>query len=262
MKKNKNKNEIIEMASDSIIEVKDLCKSYKTNKITVQALTNINLTMKKGEFIAIVGPSGSGKTTLINCLGALDYPDSGQIIYNINNNGGGQDITKMDHEDQKNMRLNKIGLIFQFYNLFPVITAYENVELPMLIAKKKIQDRKKRVKVLLDLVGLSERMEHFPTQMSGGEQQRVTVARALINQPLIIIADEPTGELDTETTLQIIKIFLQIKQAGHSILMVTHNMRIAYAADRILTLVDGKISAEILGGKPIEELYDDDVGGI
>ena len=261
MRQKKKKNDIVEMASDSILEVKDLCKSYKTRKITVNALTNINLTMKKGEFVAIVGPSGSGKTTLINCLGALDFPDSGQIIYNINN-GDGHDIAKMNHKEQKNMRLNKIGLIFQFYNLFPVVTVYENVELPMLIAKKKIQERKKRVKALLDLVGLGERMEHFPTQMSGGEQQRVTIARALINEPLIIIADEPTGELDTETTLQIIKIFLQIKQAGHSILMVTHNMRIAYAADRILTLVDGKITAETLGGKPMEEIYKDDVGGI
>ena len=250
------------MASDSILEVKNLCKSYKTREITVNALTNINLTMKKGEFVAIVGPSGSGKTTLINCLGALDFPDSGQIIYNINNHGEGHDITKMNHEEQKNMRLNKIGLIFQFYNLFPVITAYENVELPMLIAKKKIQERKKRVKALLDLVGLKERMEHFPTQMSGGEQQRVTIARALINEPLIILADEPTGELDTETTIQIMKIFLQIQKAGHSILMVTHNMRIAKVTDRILTLVDGKITAETIGGKPIEEIYNDDVGGI
>jgi len=143
-----------------------------------------------------------------------------------------------------------------------VVTVYENVELPMLLAKKKIQERKKRVKTLLDLVGLGERMEHFPTQLSGGEQQRVTVARALVNEPLIIIADEPTGELDTETTLQIIKIFLQLKQAGHSILMVTHNLRIAYAADRILTLVDGKITAETIGGIPIEKIYNEDVGEI
>ena len=262
MRQKKIKKELIEMEKDSILEVKGLYKSYTTNNVTVHALRNINLKIKKGEFVAVVGPSGSGKTTLVNCLGALDFADSGEIIYNISYNGEGSDISKMNSVEQKNMRLNKIGLIFQFYNLFPVITAYENVELPMLIAKKKIQVRKKRVKALLELVGLKERMEHYPTQMSGGEQQRVTIARALINEPLIIIADEPTGELDTETTMQIMKIFLQIKNAGHSILMVTHNMRIASATDRILTLEDGKITNDTLGGKPIEEIYKDDLGDI
>lgn len=241
---------------DIVLKVKNLSKTYVTNSIKVEALKDINLEVKKGEFIAIVGPSGAGKTTLINCLGALDFPDSGSIVYN--NDGIERDITTMSYSEQKDMRLNKIGLIFQFYNLFPVITAYENVELPMIIAKKNSKENEGRVKELLELVGLSKRMYHYPTQMSGGEQQRVTIARSLANSPLILLADEPTGELDTETTLKIIKIFLQLKEQGNSILIVTHNSRIAQAADRIITILDGKIMGENAGGRPIEQLFGDE----
>lgn len=257
--KRKNKKQIqFEMENDLVLDVRNLSKTYTTNEIKVDALKNVNLHIKKGEFIAIVGPSGSGKTTLINCLGALDFPNSGQIIYNLHGDGKGYDIVQVKAIDQKNMRLNKIGLIFQFYNLFPVITAFENVELPMLIAKKNLKIRKERVEKLLYMVGLGQRMEHYPTQMSGGEQQRVTIARSLVNDPLILLADEPTGELDTETTIEIIKIFLEIKKSGHSIIMVTHNQRIAEVADRILSLVDGEIIMEKPGGKNVADIYNEE----
>ena len=240
---------------DIILIVKDLTKTYRIGNSTITALNRVNLTIRKGEFIAIVGPSGSGKTTLINCLGALDYPDSGKIIYNVNAEGMGLDIMLMTNKQHKKMRLNKIGLIFQFYNLFPILTAYENVELPMILDKKDSNIRKEKVTNLLKRVGLEERMHHLPAQMSGGEQQRVTIARALVNDPLIILADEPTGELDTETTTSIIKLFLDLKNAGESIIMVTHNRRIAEVADRIITLTDGEFTDEKNGGMPIEEIY-------
>ena len=223
----------------------------------ITALNKINLQIKKGEFVAIVGPSGAGKTTLINCLGALDFPDSGAIIYNMDGAGTGKDISKMTNKEHKEMRLRRIGLIFQFYNLFPILTAYENVELPMLLDKKSRKNAEEKVENLLKLVGLGERMHHKPTQLSGGEQQRVTVARSMVNDPLILLADEPTGELDTETTTQIIKTFLELRDAGQSILMVTHNFRIAETADRIITLSDGKITNEKKGGKPLEEIWND-----
>ncbi len=240
---------------DIILIVKDLTKTYRIANSTITALNRVNLTIRKGEFIAIVGPSGSGKTTLINCLGALDYPDSGKIIYNVNAEGMGLDIMLMTNKQHKKMRLNKIGLIFQFYNLFPILTAYENVELPMILDKKDSNIRKEKVTNLLKRVGLEERMHHLPAQMSGGEQQRVTIARALVNDPLIILADEPTGELDTETTTSIIKLFLDLKNAGESIIMVTHNRRIAEVADRIIRLTDGEFTDEKNGGMPIEEIY-------
>ena len=238
-----------------VLDVHDLTKTYTVGNSTITALKKINLTVRKGEFIAVVGPSGAGKTTLINCLGALDFPDSGKIIYNVNAKGLGLDVTQMTNKQHKKMRLRKIGLIFQFYNLFPILTAYENVELPMVLNKKDPKEREEKIKNLLKRIGLDERMEHLPTQMSGGEQQRVTIARALVNEPLIILADEPTGELDTETTTNIMKIFLELKNAGESILMVTHNRRIAEVADRIITLTDGKFVGEESGGKPVEEIY-------
>ncbi|MFX0082455.1 MAG: ABC transporter ATP-binding protein [Candidatus Hodarchaeota archaeon] len=245
----------VEVDPNIVLTVKDLVKTYTVGNSTITALNKVNLTVRKGEFIAIVGPSGSGKTTLINCLGALDFPDSGEIIYNVDAKGMGLDIMHMTNKQHKKMRLRKIGLIFQFYNLFPILTAFENVELPMVIDKKNPKLREEKVKSLLKRIGLVDRMEHLPTQMSGGEQQRVTVARALVNDPLIILADEPTGELDTETTTNIMKIFLDLKNTGESILMVTHNVRIAEVADRIITLTDGEFTGEKKGGKSIEDIY-------
>ncbi|MFX1502105.1 MAG: ABC transporter ATP-binding protein [Promethearchaeota archaeon] len=255
LKKKELKNYSYELDSSIILKVKGLTKIYNSNGYTVEALKNVNLKIKKGEFVAIIGPSGSGKTTLVNLLGALDFPTSGEVIYNIDNNNEGRDITKMNSKDHKEMRLRKIGLIFQFYNLFPILTAYENVELPMVISKKNSVERKKRVEELLALVGLGKRIDHLPSQLSGGEMQRVAIARSLSNKPLILIADEPTGELDTDTSKQIIKIFLELKNKGQSIIMVTHNSRIAETADRIITLKDGEIINERIGGKSLEDIW-------
>jgi len=246
-----------EIDPNLVLDVKNLTKKYLLGDYTIMALNNVNLQVKKGEFVAVVGPSGAGKTTLINCLGALDFPDEGKIIYNIDGKGNGSDITKMTDKEHKEMRLHQIGLIFQFYNLFPILTAFENVELPTVLAGVSEKKRYERVKRLLKIVGLDHRMDHLPTQMSGGEQQRVTVARSLSNEPLLLLADEPTGELDTETTTQIVEIFLKFKDLGQSILMVTHNRRIAETADRILTLTDGEIVEERKGGKPLREIWYD-----
>lgn len=243
--------------SNLVLDVRGLTKIYPLGDYNVTALDDVNLQVKKAELVAIVGPSGSGKSTLISCLGALDFPNSGRIIYNIDGKGTGMDIAKMNSNQHKEMRLHQIGLIFQFYNLFPILTAYENVELPMLLGGKTKDESKDRVEELLSIVGLGERMYHKPTQLSGGEQQRVTVARSMANNPLILLADEPTGELDTETSSQIAKIFLDLKAAGQSILMVTHNIRIAETADRIVTLTDGQIVDERLSGKSIEEIWQD-----
>lgn len=239
-----------------VLDIRNLKKSYALGDYTVHAINDTNLQIKKGEFVALVGPSGSGKTTLINCLGALDFPDSGQIVYNIDGKGRGSDMVKMTDKEHKEMRLHRIGLIFQFYNLFPILTAYENVELPILLAKKDPKKLAPRIKELFKMVGLEGRMHHKPTQMSGGEQQRVTVARSLVNEPLILLADEPTGELDTETTAQIIRIFLKLRDEGQTIIMVSHNRRIAETADRVITLTDGKIISEHKGGKSLEEVWD------
>lgn len=256
--KTKNQhNQFYEIDSNVVLDVRDLTKIYTLSDYKVVALNKVNLQINKGEIVAVVGPSGSGKTTLINCIGALDFPTSGKIIYNIDGKGTGRDIAIMDYKEHKDMRLRKIGLIFQFFNLFPILSAYENVELPMIIAKKKKEERKNRVTELLRMVGLERRMYHLPSQLSGGELQRVAIARSLSNDPSLIIADEPTGELDTETSSQIIRIFLKLRDAGHSILMVTHNLRIAETADRIMTLTDGIITNERKGGKSIEDIWND-----
>jgi len=243
--------------SDLVLDVRNLTKIYTIGDYTITALDRVDLQIKKGELVAIVGPSGAGKTTLINCLGALDFPDAGQVIYNIDGRGTGSDITTMTDKEHKQIRLHEIGFIFQFYNLFPILTAYENVELPALLAKKSSADIEEKVNELLSVVGLGARMHHKPTQMSGGEQQRVTVARSMVNEPLILLADEPTGELDTETTTQIMKIFLELRDKGQSILMVTHNRRIAEIADRIITITDGQLVSERQGGKRLAEIWND-----
>ncbi|KKM73671.1 hypothetical protein LCGC14_1408100, partial [marine sediment metagenome] len=171
----------VRMDPDTVLVAENLMKTYTIgSSTTITALNNVNLSIKKGEFVAIVGPSGSGKTTLINCLGALDFPDSGKIIYNVDGKGMGLDLAEMTNKQHKKIRLRKIGLIFQFYNLFPILTAFENVELPMIIDKKSPKEREERVKYLLKRIGLGERMDHLPSQLSGGEQQRVTISRALV----------------------------------------------------------------------------------
>jgi len=225
----------------AMIQVFDLTKVYNiTEGIEVRALNGVSLDVTKGEFVSVMGPSGSGKTTLLNMIGALDNPTSGAVYINKTN------VAHMNDEQRTNLRLKEIGFIFQFYNLVPVLSTYENVELPMLFAAKPEKERKRVVDSLLDLVGLSEKRNHLPSELSGGEQQRVAIARSLSNEPSIIIADEPTGELDTVHGMEIITLLRDLnKELNQTILMVTHDPMVGALADRLLKMRDGKIVESI-----------------
>jgi putative ABC transport system ATP-binding protein len=233
-----------EMNPNAMIQVFDLTKVYHiTEGVEVRALNGVSLDVTKGEFVSVMGPSGSGKTTLLNMIGALDNPTSGAVYINRTN------VAHMNDEQRTNLRLKEIGFIFQFYNLVPVLSAYENVELPMLFAAKPEKERKRMVNNLLDLVGLNEKKNHLPSELSGGEQQRVAIARSLANEPSILIADEPTGELDTAHGMEIITLLRDLnKELNQTILMVTHDPMVGALADRLLKMRDGKI-IESIGAK-------------
>ena len=224
----------------SMIQVFDLTKVYHMGEFEVHALAGVNMKIEKGEFVSVMGPSGSGKTTLLNMIGALDNPSDGEVFIN------GINVAYMNDEEQTNLRLNNIGFIFQFYNLVPVLTAYENVELPLIFAEQPEELRKERSTKFLKLVGLEDRMNHLPAELSGGEQQRVAVARSLANNPALLIADEPTGELDTKKGMEIINLLHDLnKELKQTILMVTHDPQIGRLADRLLKMRDGKIIDEV-----------------
>ncbi len=238
--KEEEKNYTLE--PDAMIQSFELKKHYAvTDGIVVKALDGVSAVVKKGEFVSVMGPSGSGKTTLLNMIGALDSPSSGAVYIN------GINIAKMDENQRTNMRLNQIGFIFQFYNLVPVLTAYENVELPMLFANKTEEQRKTNVNKFLDIVGLKDKKDFLPSELSGGEQQRVAIARALTNEPAIILADEPTGELDTKMGMEIINLLRDLnKRLNQTILMVTHDPDIGALAEKTLRMRDGKIIETII----------------
>ncbi|MHA1311177.1 MAG: ABC transporter ATP-binding protein [Candidatus Helarchaeota archaeon] len=222
---------------ENIVEIRNLYKKYQLGDLEIFALKNINMSIKNGEILAIMGPSGSGKTTLLNLIGCLDTPTSGKIYIN------GEDITELNKKELVKLRRFYLAHIFQFYNLIPFMTAIDNVELPMLIAGKiKKHDRLKRAEYLLKIVGLNKRIYHKPDELSGGEQQRVAIARALANDPLLILADEPTGDLDEDTGIKIIKILCDIiKKERKTLVMVTHDSMIASFASRILKLKSGSL---------------------
>ena len=226
----------------TMIQTFNLTKIYNiTEGIEIRALDDVSIDIKKGEFVSVMGPSGSGKTTLLNMIGALDNPTSGVVYINRTN------IAHMNDKQRTNLRLKEIGFIFQFYNLVPVLTAYENVELPMLFAGRTKQEINKNVNKFLDLVGLSEKKDHLPSELSGGEQQRVAIARALCNEPSILIADEPTGELDTKMGMEIIKLLRELnRELNQTILMVTHDPSVGALAERMLKMRDGKIIETII----------------
>ncbi|MFX1365974.1 MAG: ABC transporter ATP-binding protein [Promethearchaeota archaeon] len=246
MKKSKKSKETVsviqetrnyDLKPDAIIQTFDLTKIYNiTEGIEIRALNGVSISIKKGEFISVMGPSGSGKTTLLNMIGALDNPSSGAVFIN------GTNIAHMEDEKRTELRLKEIGFIFQFYNLVPVLSAYENVELPMVFAGRPKQKIEENVNKFLDLVGLSNKKDHLPSELSGGEQQRVAIARALCNEPSILIADEPTGELDTKMGMEIVNLLRELnKELNQSILMVTHDPMIGALAERMLKMRDGKI---------------------
>ena len=220
-----------------IIETRDLKKTYTLGKIEVNALNGVNVSVEEGEFVAIMGPSGSGKSTFLNMAGMLDVATSGEIYLN------GKDITKMGEHERVEYRLRNIGFVFQFFNLFMELTALENVMFPMMLSDHPFY--KERAEELLDTVGLRSRINHLPSELSGGEQQRVTIARALANQPKLLLTDEPTANLDTRTTKEIIELFIRLNKEQHqTIIMVTHNPELGAKADRIIHFRDGKVVEE------------------
>ncbi|MFW9988299.1 MAG: ABC transporter ATP-binding protein [Candidatus Odinarchaeota archaeon] len=246
MRKTKQSKEMVSLTQetgvyklnpDAMIQTFDLTKIYNiTEDIEVRALDGVSITIKKGEFVSVMGPSGSGKTTLLNMIGALDNPSNGAVFIN------GTNVAQMEDEQRTELRLKEIGFIFQFYNLVPVLSAYENVELPMVFAGRPKEKIEKNVNKFLDLVGLSDKKDHLPSELSGGEQQRVAIARALCNEPSILIADEPTGELDTKMGMEIVNLLRELnKELNQSILMVTHDPMIGALAERMLKMRDGKI---------------------
>ena len=219
-----------------VVKTVDLEKEYRLGEVVVHALRGVSMELKKGEFVVVAGPSGSGKTTLLNLIGALDKPTRGKVYID------GKDLTAMNERELTRLRRNKIGFVFQFYNLIPVLTAFENIELPMIVAgvpKKKMQARTQE---LLEIIGLVERANHRPDELSGGEQQRVAIARALANQPSIVLADEPTGDLDTATGSEVMEVLREMsKREKVTAIVVTHDPVLAEMADRILEMRDGKI---------------------
>jgi len=230
--------------STPIIQIKNLMKTYKIGGETVHALNNVSLEIKKGEFLAIIGPSGSGKSTLMNMLGCLDRPDSGEYLLE------GKDIGKMNDNQLASIRNQKIGFIFQNFNLLTKLTALENVELPLLYAGVSAKIRRETAMESLKKVGLADRAAHLPTQLSGGQQQRVAIARALAANPSILLADEPTGALDSRTSKEIMEIMQELNEIGNTIILITHDLTIAKQARRMVSIQDGQLQengGELLG---------------
>ena len=225
----------------SIVELVNVVKVYRLGEgVEVPALRGVSLKIDKGEFVSVQGPSGSGKTTLLNMIGGLDKPTKGRVIID------GVDITDLGEKELAHFRREKIGFIFQTYNLVPLLTALENVELPMMLSGKFSESEvRRRAEELLALVGLEDRMHHRPTQLSGGEQQRVAIARALANEPAIILADEPTGNLDSKTGYEIFGLLRKLsEERGATVIVVTHNLELANLTDRIIYLRDGRVEGE------------------
>lgn len=223
---------------EQLIQLKDIQREFPLGEETIQVLKGIDLTIEKGDFVALMGPSGSGKSTLMNILGCLDTPTSGQYILN------GKDVSQMSDDELAEIRNKEIGFIFQTFNLLPRTTALDNVALPMVYAGYSKAERHKRAAEVLTQVQLDNRMDHHPNQLSGGQRQRVAVARALVNKPSIILADEPTGNLDTKTSIEIMQLFEEIHQQGNTIILVTHEEDIAAYAKRIIRLRDGLVENE------------------
>lgn len=217
-----------------ILETKNLCKTYGEGDTLVKALDNVSFSVEQGEFIAIVGPSGSGKSTLLHILGGVDVPTSGEVIIN------GTKISDLDETALAIFRRRQIGLIYQFYNLIPILTVEENLTLPLLLDGRKPDQ--KQIEMLVKKLGLGNRLKHLPNELSGGQQQRVSIGRALLNSPALLLADEPTGNLDSENSKEIIKLLRQFnKENKQTVIIITHDERIALSADRVIEINDGKI---------------------
>lgn len=220
-----------------ILEVTNLCKTYGKGDTMVKALDNVSFSVEKGEFVAIIGPSGSGKSTLLHILGGVDVPTSGSVVINQ------MDISNLDETALAIFRRRQIGLIYQFYNLIPILTVQENLTLPLLLDGRKPD--KKQIDTLVKRLGLENRLDHLPNQLSGGQQQRVSIGRALVNNPALMLADEPTGNLDSENSKEIISLLRQFnKEFNQTVIIITHDEKIANSADRVITIEDGKITGD------------------
>jgi putative ABC transport system ATP-binding protein len=231
---------------DKVIEIHNIVKNYQVGSVIVRALRSVSLDINKNEYVAIMGPSGSGKSTLMNILGCLDTPTKGQYILN------GTDVSKMEDDQLAEIRNKEIGFVFQTFNLLPRYTALENVTLPLIYAGIPRHEREEHAKRTLDEVGLADRMHHKPNELSGGQRQRVAIARALVNTPSIILADEPTGNLDSKTSYDIMGLLDKIHELGNTVIVVTHEEDIARHAHRIIKLMDGEVSADYANENRIE----------
>ncbi|MCI7264364.1 MAG: ABC transporter ATP-binding protein [Eubacterium coprostanoligenes] len=221
----------------NILEVKNLSKIYGKDETKVVALDNVSFSVKQGEFVAIIGPSGSGKSTLLHILGGVDVPTKGSVIIN------GTDISTLDETNLAIFRRRQIGLIYQFYNLIPILTVEENLTLPLLLDGRK--PNQKIIDSLVKTLGLENRLKHLPSQLSGGQQQRVSIGRALMNNPALMLADEPTGNLDSENTKEIISLLKKFnKENNQTLIVITHDERIALAAERVIAIEDGRITRD------------------
>lgn len=230
------------MNNGTLISLSEITKYYHTGKVEVRALQGINLEIKRGEFIAVIGPSGSGKSTLMNIIGCLDTPTAGEYLLD------GHPVANMGIHQLAAIRNKKIGFIFQNFNLLPYATAYENVELPLIFAGAPGNFRREKILNNLSMVGLADRADHKPTELSGGEMQRVAIARALANDPEVVLADEPTGNLDSKSGGEIIEIFEKLNSEGRSVVTITHDMSIAGRCHRIVRLMDGSIESDTRNG--------------
>lgn len=228
---------------DKVIEIQNIVKNYQVGSVIVRALRSVSVDIRRNEYVAIMGPSGSGKSTLMNLVGCLDTPTSGAYILN------GTDVSKMEDDFLAEIRNKEIGFVFQTFNLLPRYTALENVTLPLIYAGIPKIEREKMAIETLTQVGLEDRMEHKPNELSGGQRQRVAIARALVNSPSIILADEPTGNLDSKTSVDIMGLLDEIHRKGNTVIVVTHEEDIARHAARIIRLLDGEVSQDVLNEK-------------
>jgi len=229
---------------ESIISVKDVYKIYRIGTQVVNALNGLSMEIKKNEYVALMGPSGSGKSTLMNVIGALDSPSKGEYWLN------GKDVSRMKDDDLAAVRNTEIGFVFQTFNLLPRYTALENVAMPLIYARMSKKDRVERATEVLEMVGLADRMDHRPNELSGGQRQRVAIARALVNKPAIILADEPTGNLDSKTSNEIMGLFNDIHANGNTVILVTHEEEIAQHAHRVIRLRDGVLETDQVIAEP------------
>ena len=222
-----------------MITLKNIKKVFKTDEVETWALQNVDLEVKKGEFVAVMGPSGCGKSTLLNILGLLDTPTQGTYLLN------GKDVSQMNEDERTDLRKGQLGFVFQSFNLIDELNVTENVELPLLYMGTSKKERRRQVTEVIERVAMAHRTQHFPAQLSGGQQQRVAIARAVISHPQIILADEPTGNLDSKHGMEVMDLLKQLHEEGTTIIMVTHSQRDANYADRIVNLFDGEIVSEL-----------------